>query len=388
MSAAMNLIRRNAGLITLLALVALIAVACGGGGAGATASAAPTPHPDLKPASPGADPLSLIAWLFTPIFQTLFIGLVLLDRLTGDIGVAILLLTLLIRIVLISPYRKQLVSQRRTQMLQPEVAEIQRRYKGDRSKTQQAQAELYKTRGINPLSGCLPTLLQFIVLIPMYTVISNGLTNPNPTAMLSVFGVDIGKQIGLVCANGLGTATYNNMSPCIESVIPWLGNLQAAKPWAPIVLFGIGISPLALISSLLQVLQTRMTLPQGKPAKGDSAAAAQSQTLVILPLISVLYGGILPAGLFIYWIASTIFSLAQQYLILGFGGLFPLFGWNPAFAANHAPRFPVAMPEVAPAGDAVDGAPQTRTDIDRAASAAATIRSAKKHDRHGRRGGK
>ena len=131
-----------------------------------------------------------------------------------------------------------------------------------------------------------------------------------------------------------------------------------------------------------------MTLPQGKAAKGDPSAAAQSQMLVILPLISVLYGGILPAGLFIYWIASTIFSLAQQYLILGYGGLFPLFGWNPAFAANHAPRFPVAMPEVAPAGDVVDGAPQTRTDLDRAASAAATIRSAKKHDRHGRRGGK
>ena len=383
----MNLLRRNAGFITLLALVALIAVACGGG-AGATASVSPTPHPDLKPASPGADPLSLIAWIFTPIFQVLFIGLVLLDHLTGDIGVAILLLTLLIRIVLISPYRKQLVSQRRTQMLQPEVAEIQRRYKGDRSKIQQAQAELYKTRGINPLSGCLPTLLQFIVLIPMYTVISNGLTNPNPTAMLNVFGVDIGKQIGLVCANGLGTAAYDNMKPCIESVIPWLGNLQASIPWAPIVLFGIGISPLALISALLQVLQTRMTLPQGKAAKGDPAAAAQSQTLVILPLISVLYGGILPAGLFIYWIASTIFSLAQQYLILGYGGLFPLFGWNPAFAANHAPRFPVAMPEAAPAGDVVDGAPQTRTDLDRAASAAATIRSAKKHDRHGRRGGK
>jgi YidC/Oxa1 family membrane protein insertase len=273
-------------------------------------------------------------------------------------------------------------------MLQPEVAEIQRRYKGDRSKIQQAQAELYKTRGINPLSGCLPTLLQFVVLIPMYTVISNGLTNPDPTAMLNVFGVNIGEQVGLVCANGLGTAAYDNMKPCIESVIPWLGNLQASIPWAPVNLFGIGISPLALISALLQVLQTRMTLPQGKAAKGDAAAAAQSQTLVILPLISVLYGGILPAGLFIYWIASTIFSLAQQYLILGFGGLFPLFGWNPAFAANHAPRFPVAMPEVAPADDAVDGAPQTRTDIDRAASAAATIRSAKKHDRHGRRGGK
>ena len=389
MSAAMNLIRRNAGLITLLSLVALIAVACGGGdGVAATASPSPTPYPPLVPSSPGADPLSLIAWLFTPVFQALFIGLVLLDRLTGDIGVAILLLTVVIRIILISPYRKQLVSQRRTQMLQPEVAEIQRRYKGDRMKIQQAQAELYKTRGINPLSGCLPTLLQFVVLIPMYTVISNGLTNPDPTAMLNVFGVDIGKQVGLVCANGLGTATYDNMKPCIESVIPWLGNLQASIPWAPVNLFGIGLSPLALISALLQVLQTRMTLPQGKAAKGDPAAAAQGQMLVILPLISVLYGGILPAGLFVYWIASTIFSLAQQYLILGYGGLFPLFGWNPAFAANHAPRFPVAMPEVAPAVDGVDGAPQTRTDLDRAASAAATIRSAKKHDRHGRRGGK
>jgi hypothetical protein len=103
MSAAMNLIRRNAGLITLLALVALIAVACGGGGAGATASPSPTPHPPLVPSSPGADPLSLIAWLFTPVFQALFIGLVLLDRFTGDIGVAILLLTVVIRIILISP---------------------------------------------------------------------------------------------------------------------------------------------------------------------------------------------------------------------------------------------------------------------------------------------
>ena len=389
MSSAANLVRRSAGPIALFALVALAAAACGGGGGTvATASPSPTPHPPLVPASPGADPFSLLAWLFTPIFQALFIGLVLLDRLTGDIGIAILLLTVVIRIVLISPYRKQLVSQRRTQMLQPEVAEIQRRYKGDRMKIQQAQAELYKSRGINPLSGCLPTLLQFVVLIPMYTVISNGLTNPDPTAMLRVFGVNIGDAIGLTCVNGLGTSAYDNMKPCIESVIPWLGNLHASVPWAPISLLGIGISPLALISALLQVVQTRMTLPQGKAAKGDPAAAAQSQTLVILPLISVLYGGILPAGLFIYWIASTIFSLAQQYLILGFGGLFPLFGWTPAFAANHAPRFPVVMPEVTPAAGGADGAPQARTEIERAASAAATIRSAKKHDRHGRRGGR
>jgi YidC/Oxa1 family membrane protein insertase len=379
-----TLMRTHARIALLLLLTVLVAVACGDASV-PSASVAPTPHPPLVPASPGADPFSLLAWLFTPVFQALFIGLVALDNLTGDIGISILLLTVVIRIVLISPYRRQLVSQKRTQMLAPEVEEIKRRYKGDRMKIQQAQAELYKTRGINPLSGCLPTLLQFIVLIPMYTVISNGLTNPDPTGMLSVFGAQI---LTIDCVNGLGTAAYDNMKPCMEAVVPWLGGLDASKPWAPISLIGIGISPLALASALLQVVQTRMTLPKGGAAKGDPAAAMQSQTLVILPLISILYGGILPAGLFIYWIASTVFSLAQQYLILGYGGLFPLFGWNPAFAANHAPRFPVAMPESAPAGDVVEGAPQSRTELDRAASAAATIRSAKKRDRHGRRGGR
>ena len=362
--------------VLLLTLVALVVGACDA----ASVVVPPSPPAPLVPASPGADPFSLLSWLFTPVFQALFIGLVFFDNLTGDIGISILLLTIVIRVVLISPYRRQLVSQKRTQLLAPEVEEIKRRYKGDRMKIQQAQAELYKTRGINPLSGCLPTLLQFIVLIPMYSVIDQGLKTSDPSAMLSIFGFQV---LDPGCVNNLADGVR-----CFDTTVGWLGGLDVSQPWAPLVLLGVGISPLALGSALLQVLQTRMTLPKGGAVKGDPAAAMQSQTLVILPLISILYGGILPAGLFIYWIASTVFSLAQQYLILGYGGLFPLFGWTPAFAVNHAPRFPVAMPESAPAGDVVEGAPQSRTDLDRAASAAATIRSAKKRDRHGRRGGR
>ena len=372
----MNRARQLLPTVLLLTLVALAVGACDA----ASVVVPPSPPAPLVPASPGADPFSLLSWLFTPVFQALFIGLVFFDNLTGDIGISILLLTIVIRVVLISPYRRQLVSQKRTQLLAPEVEEIKRRYKGDRMKIQQAQAELYKTRGINPLSGCLPTLLQFIVLIPMYSVIDQGLKTSDPSAMLSIFGFQV---LDPGCVNGLADGVR-----CFDTTVGWLGGLDVSQPWAPLVLLGVGISPLALGSALLQVLQTRMTLPKGGAAKGDPSAAMQSQTLVILPLISILYGGILPAGLFIYWIASTIFSLAQQYLILGYGGLFPLFGWTPAFAVNHAPRFPVAMPESAPAGDVVEGAPQSRTDLDRAASAAATIRSAKKRDRHGRRGGR
>lgn len=374
--------RRTLKTVSLLGLTLLLVAACGD--AGATVSVSPTPFPDLVPAAPGADPFSLLAWLFTPVFQALFVGLVLLDRLTGDIGISILILTLIIRIILISPYRKQLVSQKRTQLLAPEVAEIQRRYKGDKVKIQQAQMELYKSRGVSPFGGCLPTLLQFIVLIPMYTVISNGLTTPNPTAMLSIFGFNVGDAVGLVCANGLGTTTYDDMKPCIEATIPWLGGLNASLP-SVIDVAGFGLSILAVVSAVLQVIQTRMMI-NPNASKNDPMSGVQGQTMVLLPLISVLYGGILPAGLFIYWISSTLFSIGQQYLILGYGGLFPLFGWTPAFAANHTPRFPVAMPELIPdvAGKTV--VPHERTELDRAASAAATIRSAKKRDRHGRRG--
>jgi len=367
--------RRTLKTVALLGLTLLLVAACGPDGAVATATPIPSP---LAPVNPGGDPFQLLSWLFTPVFQALFIGLVLLDKLTGDIGISILLLTIVIRIILISPYRKQLVSQKRTQLLAPEVAEIQRRYKGDRVKIQQAQMELYKSRGVSPFGGCLPTLLQFVVLIPMYAVISSGLTNPEPQAMLRVFGFDIGAAIGFACA------TADATKPCIEATVPWLGGLNASLP-STVDVAGFGLSILAVISAILQVIQTRMVI-NPNASKNDPMSGAQGQTMVLLPLISVLYGGILPAGLFIYWISSTLFSIGQQYLILGFGGLFPLFGWTPAFAVNHAPRFPVAMPESIPdvAGETV--VPHERTELDRAASAAATIRSAKKRDRHGRRG--
>ena len=61
---------------------------------------------------------------------------------------------------------------------------------------------------------------------------------------------------------------------------------------------------------------------------------------LILPLFSLIYGWFLPAGLFIYWITTTIFSIVQQFLINGWGGLFPIFGWTPAFAVGHTAAIP------------------------------------------------
>ena len=331
-----------------LLVIALLVVACAApsGSPGASGVPAVTPTPPaaipLAPVTP-TEPLSLLAWLFTPIFQAFFILLVVLDKLTGNIAVAIVLMTIIIRIILIPIFRRQTVSMKRTQMMAPEVKEIQRRFKGDRLKQQEAQRQLYAERGINPAAGCLPAVLQIFLLIPMYQVFSQGLQNFNPQQMLQVFGFTI---LDLHCAAApVVNAAGHVLNPCLDPVafgINWgVPEVILGQPGGMLS----GLSLLALISALLQLIQSRMTLPPHDPAMADDTNyKVQRQMAYIFPFISLLYGSFLPAGLFLYWITSTIFSIIQQYLIIGWGGMFPFLGWQPAFAVGHSPRFPVILP--------------------------------------------
>jgi YidC/Oxa1 family membrane protein insertase len=386
-------------LLALLALVVLVAAACAaspavvpGPGGSAAPSATTPPHLPLTPAQPGADPVKLLAWIFNPIFQALFLLLVGIEQVTGDVGIAIIVMTLIVRTALIPLFRRQIVSMKRTQLIQPELKELQKRYKGDRARFSQAQMELYKERGVNPASGCLPMLLQLPLLLIIYQVINGGLVNPDPTAMFNVFGI---QALNVQCVNGLGTAAYDAYRPCIDTTVAWLGNMDVSKAQ---VLFPLplitGFSLLAFISAVLQLVQSRMTMPPSDPAYQDQNSKVQRQLVLFLPLISILYGGFLPAGLFIYWIVTTVFGIAQQYLIVGWGAMFPILRWTPGFAKDHRPRFPVEPPKLrsAPPGDAKPGRatpsrPTARTEADRTASAAATVRS-RERGRQGRRGRK
>ncbi len=371
----------------LLFLVVVIAVvaACGGTPlpSGATPTPTPTPHPPLAPASAGSNPIDLLAFIFTPLFQVMFIILVGVYSFLENLGVpaaigwAIVALTLVVRAVVIPLYRRQLVSQRRMQMLQPEIKEIQRRYKGDAMKARLAQQELFKERGVSPLAGCLPLLLQMPLLFMMYSVIQSGLTNQDPRAMLSVFGVEL---VHIDCKNVVD-GVLNASKPCIDTIIPFLGNLDVSVPSYLFAIFGFGVSILAIFSALLQLIQSRMMLPIADPENDDPNTRIQRQTMLLLPLISIAYGGFLPAGLFIYWITATVFSIVQQYLIVGWGGMFPFLGWSPAFASGHTPRYPVAMP---PPPDPSKRA-AILTDADKKTTADKTIRH-RERGRQGRRG--
>jgi YidC/Oxa1 family membrane protein insertase len=375
-------LRRIGPALLLLTVVAVVVSACIGGTPTGSDGLpiSPSPLPPLAPAQP-TDPFNLFAWLFTPIFQAAFIVLIAVYQVLESLGVpaailwSIVVLTLIVRVALIPLYRRQLVSQRRMQLIQPELREIQKRFKGDQMKARLAQQEMFRERGINPLAGCLPLLLQLPLLLIIYSVIQNGLTNQDPTAMLTVFGVQV---IDVDCknvVNGVVDATR----PCIDSNVPILGDVS--KPQVITSVFGVGISILAIVSSLFQLVQSRMMLPAADPDNDDPNVRIQRQTMLFLPLISVVYGGILPAGLFVYWIVATLFQIVQQYLVVGWGSMFPLFGWTPGFAVGHTPRYPVQMPP--------PPEPSKRaailTDADKKTTAERTIRH-RERGRQGRRG--
>ena len=361
------------------------------------------PDENLCPAQPSSNPLDLLAWLFTPIFQAIFIGLAFLYDLTGDIGIAIILLTIVIRILLIPVFRAQIVSQRRMQMLQPELRAIQTKYKGDRQKISEEQMKLYKDRGVNPASGCLPAVLQMFLLLPMYQVFMRGLKAPDISSMLSIkipFTDTEVQVVDVTCYNP--TDPY---APCIDPAIPWLawlpkvdggliipgypGGLPSNEPEVFIMVFsglGLGLSMLAIFSALTQLVQSRMMMNRNI-APGDTTATTTNRMMLLLPAFSLIYGAILPAGLFIYWITTSVFSVIQQFLINGYGGLFPVFGWTPGFAKDFEAPFPVSMPQPKPADpDKDSGKTTTTTKRSTKESAAGTIRPARRRSRRrGRR---
>jgi YidC/Oxa1 family membrane protein insertase len=359
-------------------------------------AAAPSPTPLIvKPAALSADPVSILAWLFNPIFQFFLILLVGIHSVVGDMGVAIILTTLLVRTALVPLMRRQMVSMRKMQAIAPEIKEIQRRFKSDRVKIQQATMALYKERGVSQ-AGCLTALLPILLILPMYQVVREGLQAADLVESLKVFGFQV---VPLTCPPPhliILPDGKEGFAPCIDSAISWLGGIHASGFGGQIPLpvalplIGAGISLFALFYTALQLVASRMALPPHDASIPlDSNQRTQRAMALWLPLITVLYGSAIPVGVFIYLIVSTMYQIVQQFFTTGWGGMFPLFGRTPAFARGHSPRFPVAVhtaptSTARPAGAPAPPNPE-RSALDRTASANATIRQRGRQGRRGRR---
>lgn len=223
----------------------------------------------------------------TFLYHPLFNGLVFLyNNIPGhDFGISIILLTIVIRLIIYPLSVKAVKSQKALQDLQPKIQEIQKKYKDDKEKQAMETLELYKAEKINPFSGIFLALIQLPILIALYTVFWKGL-QPEELKLLYSFVQNPGQ---------------------INSV--FIGLVDLAKP--NIIL--------AILAGVMQFFQTKMLSSSNTPKAGgssDMAAMMQKQMLYFFPVLTVIILMGLPSAIGLYWIASGMFSIGQQYFIL------------------------------------------------------------------------
>lgn len=234
----------------------------------------------------------------------------------NNLGLAIIALTVAIRLVLTPVVLPSMKAMQKMKEFAPELAKLKERHKGDKTKLMQAQADFYKNKGINPASGCLPQIVQLVILIALFQVFSQALyPNGDPVEKVNRLAYP-----SLALKSPLNTKFFY---------------LDLAKPdtfnvaGTPLPLPG----PFLLVAALVQFLSSMMLSPtlgkQEKVAKktpgeiDDVMAATQKQMLYLFPLLTLFIGLSFPSGLVLYWIVFSLFQTMQQYLISGWGGLDP-----------------------------------------------------------------
>src|SRR3989338_1267147 len=218
---------------------------------------------------------------YIPLFNLLIL---LFDVIPGhDLGVAIIVLTILIRLVFFPLSIKAQRSQRAINLLAPKIKEIKEKFQKDQAAQGAAIMALYKEHGVNPVAGCLPLLIQLPILIALYQVFIAGL-NVESLSLLYPF-------------------------------IPNPGTIN------PFFLGVIGITNpnrwIAVLAAAMQFVQSRQSLAYMNAAGSPDPRAAMlnKQMMYLLPAFIIVIGWNLPAGLLLYWVTTTAASLVEQWYL-------------------------------------------------------------------------
>lgn len=235
------------------------------------------------------------------------------DLLFHDFGLAIIAVTIGLRLLLYPLFVTQIRSQRAMQEVAPALKEIQERYKGDRQRLAEEQMKLYRERGVNPAMGCLPLLLQMPVLFAMYAAF---LQAPHLT------GDQLRADLWWFIPVPVGANETLDMT---AHWLPWLGSceingVQATGLACHDNLFGItGLLP--ILAGLTQLVASVMAQPVQQSTSNDPQAAMMRSMSYYFPVITVVIASSLPAGLAVYWVTTTVFQIVQQYFVTGWGQL-------------------------------------------------------------------
>ena len=216
--------------------------------------------------------------------------------------VAIAMLTLLLNLITLPLTIQQYRSMRKTQELQPKIEKLQKKHAKDREKLSQEQMKLYSEAGINPLSGCLPLLIQ----IPIWFGLVGAIRYCIPSTPVSLF--QFSQNI------------YYNLLPNVVGLVPlqsvFLG-MDLGRPPSPAQWWSYSLPALVYLSSWLQ----QKLLSPAKPKDGEDksqqgAAAQQMQTMqTMMPLMMMIFTLQYPIGLSIYFLINGLARVAQHFVI-------------------------------------------------------------------------
>ncbi|MDP1884769.1 MAG: YidC/Oxa1 family membrane protein insertase [Candidatus Moranbacteria bacterium] len=235
----------------------------------------------------------------TFIYYPIYNLLVLIYNIIPDFGVAIIILTVLIKFLLFPLSKKQIESQKKMQELQPKIKAIQGKYKNDKEKQSRAMMELYKESGSNPFSGCLPMIAQLVFLIAIYRVLFNI------------------SQAGLVI-NQADLYSFIASPGQINKMFVGVVDLASAIEFSQITLSSLPHILLVILAAGAQFIQTKMMMakqpikPAAAQGEPDFSEMMTKQMLFLGPLLTLFIGIKFPAGLALYWLVSTVFMILQQ----------------------------------------------------------------------------
>ncbi len=225
--------------------------------------------------------MDLLRDIFYTPFYNLFFWLV--DVFPGEnLWIAIVALTVIVKLVLLPLSAKAVRAQRENTALQPKLDEIRKKHKDNPDELNRAMIALYQEHNVNPLSGCLPILIQMPILIVLYRVFIDGISTDHYNLLYSFI------------------ATPENLN------IFFL-NQDLSKPSIVLALF-------AGATQFLQTWQIQKSV-QVKPKKGTPASSI-GKMVYFMPILTIIIGLTLPSALTIYWITTTIFSIGQQSYLM------------------------------------------------------------------------
>lgn len=254
----------------------------------------------------------------TFFLEPLINGLIFLYNLTGNLGVAIVLFTIVVRFVLTPLTLPSLRTAKKMRELSPHLERLKIRHKDDKTKLAQAQMDLYKQHGVNPASGCIPQIVQIVILIALFQ------------AFYAVFtsGGEVVTKLNTFLWPPLKLASdivINTHFLFLDLTRPNVFTL----PGFPLPLPGL----LLVASAIVQFLSSKIMLPEVSRQKGeagktpgqmdDFATSMQESMLWIFPLTTLIIGYTFPSGVVLYWLVFSLFQLVQQYFVSGWGGLTP-----------------------------------------------------------------